>query len=56
MKESDEITLEADVVEDSAEEEEDVRLMTQIDSYYRTILATAEAERVTKKAIITVMK
>lgn len=48
--------LEAGVVEGSAEEEEDARLMTQIDFCYSAILATAEAERVTKEAVMTVMK
>ena len=44
MKESNEITLEVDVIEGSAKEEENVRLIT------------AEVDRVTKKVIIIVMK
>ena len=44
MKESNEITLEVDVIEGSAKEEENVRLII------------VEVDRVTKKVIITVMK
>ena len=44
IKESNEITLEVNVIEDSAKEEENARLII------------TEADRVTKKAIIIVMK
>lgn len=44
IKESDEMTLEADVIEGSAKEEEDARLII------------AEADRVTKEVVMIVMK